>query len=55
MPKINEIFLKLECFKYATSLDLNIEYYYIQLMKAKVTYIQLLFCRGDSITSIYQC
>ena len=24
MPKINEILLKLECFQYATSLDLNI-------------------------------
>ena len=31
MPKINETLLKLEGFHYATSLDLNMGYYHIQL------------------------
>ena len=31
MPKICEILLKLEGFKYATSLDLNIGYYHIRI------------------------
>ena len=31
MPKTNEMLLKLKGFKYATSLDLNIGYYHIQL------------------------
>ena len=31
MTKINEILLKLEGFKYATSLDLDMEYYHIRL------------------------
>ena len=35
MPKINEILLKLEGFKYATSLDLNMEYYHLGLSKNK--------------------
>ena len=33
MPKTNEILLKLEAFKYAMSLDLNMGYYHIQLGK----------------------
>ena len=32
MPKINEMLLKLEGFKYAKSLDLNMGYYYIWLI-----------------------
>ena len=31
MPKTNEMLLKLEGFQYAKSLDLNMEYYNIQL------------------------
>ena len=31
MPKINEMLLKLEGFQYATSLDLSMGYYHIQL------------------------
>ena len=31
MPKINEMLLELEVFQYATSLDLNMGYYYIRL------------------------
>ena len=33
MPKINEMFLKLEGFQYDTSLDLNMERYHIRLSK----------------------
>ena len=33
MPKINEMVLKLEVFQYATSLDLNMGYYHIQISK----------------------
>ena len=33
MPKINEMLLKLEGFKYATSLDLNMVHYHIRLSK----------------------
>ena len=32
MPNINEILLKLEVFQYATSLDLKMGYYHIQLI-----------------------
>ena len=35
MPKINYMLLKLEGFQYATSLDLNMRYYHIQLSKNK--------------------
>ena len=31
MPKINEMFLRLEGFQYAAELYLNMRYYYIQL------------------------
>ena len=40
MPKINEILLKLEVFQYATSLDLNMGYYHIQLRETQVTYVK---------------
>ena len=33
MPKINEILLKLEGFQYDTSLDLNMGYYHIRIIK----------------------
>ena len=33
MPKINEMLLKLEGFKYAMSLDLNMGYYHIQIIE----------------------
>ena len=33
MPKVNEMLLKLNGFQYATSLDLNMEYYHIQPRK----------------------
>ena len=33
MPKINEILLRLQGFHYATSLDLNMVYYHIQISK----------------------
>ena len=31
MPKIREMLLNLEVFQYATSLDLNMGYYYISI------------------------
>ena len=34
MPNINELLLKLEDFKHATSLDLNMGYYHIQLSES---------------------
>ena len=33
IPKINEMLLKLECFKYAMSLYLNVEYYNTRFIK----------------------
>ena len=33
MPNINEMFLKLECFQYGTSIDLNTGYYHILMIK----------------------
>ena len=33
MPNINEMLFKLEGFQYATSLDLNMVYYHIRLIK----------------------
>ena len=33
MPKINEMLFKLEVYQYVTSLDLNMEYYHIQLIE----------------------
>ena len=41
MPKINEMLLKLEYFKYAKSLDLNIGKHHVQLHQIEVIYVQL--------------
>ena len=54
MPKINEMLLKLDGFQYATSLDLNMGYYHIQLIKMQVTYIRLFFCGENTGSSVYQ-
>ena len=40
MPKTNEMFLKLEGFQYAASLDLNMGFYHIRLSKTQVTYVR---------------
>ena len=40
MQKINDMLLKLEVFQYATSLDLNMGYYHIQLRETQVTYVE---------------
>ena len=45
IPKTNEILLKLKCFKH----DILI----LDLLKMQVTYVQLLFHRENTITSIY--
>ena len=54
MPKINEMLLKLEGFKYAISLDSNMVYYHIQLRKTQVTYVQLFSLGGNINTNFYQ-
>ena len=45
MPNINKLLLRLEGFQYATSLDLNIGYYRIQLRKMQVTHVGLFSLR----------
>ena len=46
MPKINEILLKLGCFQYAASLDLNVGYYHIRLTEDARNFYVLLFSLG---------
>ena len=54
IPKTNEMLLKLEGFKYSTSLYLNMGYYHIQLRKTHLTYVRL-FSLGENIdTGVYQ-
>ena len=47
MPRINEILFILEDFQYDMSLDLKIVYYHIGLGKTQVTFVQLLYLRGE--------
>ena len=51
MPKINEMLLKLEGFQYATSLDLNMGYYYILLRESESNLCTIILRGG---TSVYQ-
>ena len=46
MPNINEMLLKLEGFKYDTSLDLNMGYYHIQLSKNASNWCTIILPRG---------
>ena len=46
MPKINEMLLKLECFKYATSIYLNMRYYNIQLTEDTYNLCMTIFLWG---------
>ena len=46
MPKINKMLLKLEDFHYATSLDLNMGYYHIQLRENTSNVCKIIFPRG---------
>ena len=43
MPKINAMLLKLECFQYATSLDLNKVYYHIRLIENASNLYMIIF------------
>ena len=40
MPKINEMLLKIEGFKYAMSINLNMGYYHIRSKHMKLTSVQ---------------
>ena len=59
IPKIQDLLLKLEGFQHATSLDLNMGYYHIELMPfskrlCTIVYVQL-SCLGASMnTNIFQ-
>ena len=54
MPNIDEMLLKLEGFKYASSLDLNMGYYHIRLKKTQVIYLQSFYLGVNNVTNIYQ-
>ena len=47
LPKICEMLLKLEVFKYATSLDLNMGYYHIRSIKEASNLCNIIFSRGN--------
>ena len=51
MPNTNEMLLKLECFKYDTSLDLDMGYYHIQLSENLCTTI---LPQRNTIKRVYQ-
>ena len=53
MPNMNEILLKLESFKYATSLDLYMGYYHIQIIE-KTQFITIIPPRENNYTIFYQ-
>ena len=46
MPKINEILLELEGFQYDTSLDLNMGFYHIRLIKNASNLHTIIILRG---------
>ena len=54
MPNINETLLKLEGFKYAASLDLNMRYFHIQYIKNTSNLCIIITPRGIIITNVYQ-
>ena len=54
MPKINKTLLKLEGFQYATSLDLNMVYYHIQLSENAGKLCTIVLPWGNTGTSVYQ-
>ena len=53
MPKINEMLLELECFKYSTSIDLKIRYYHNQLIEDASNSCAVITKRVNNITTIY--
>ena len=54
MTKINEMLLNLEGFQHATSLDLNMGYYHIRLIKNENNLCTIILPLGNTGTSIYQ-
>ena len=52
IPKINEILLELEGFKYAMSLDLNIRYYHIGLTNNVSNLYMIFLTWRDTITNV---
>ena len=53
MTNINGILFKVEGFRYAASLGLDMVYYHIQIDKTQVTYLRLFSHGENSITIIY--
>ena len=47
MPKINDMLLKLDRFQYATSLDLKMGYYHIQLIKNAIKLCTIILPWGE--------
>ena len=54
MPKTNEMLLKLDNFQYAMSLDLNMEYYNIQLRKNASNLCTMILLWGNIVKKVYQ-
>ena len=54
MPKVNEILLKLEVFRYAMLLDLNMEYYHIQLTEDASNLCKSLYLGKSTVTNVYK-
>ena len=54
IPKMYQMLLKLEYFRYDTLLNLNMKYYYIRLSSEKLTYVHLVLQGVNIATSVYQ-
>ena len=54
MPTINKILLKLEGFQYATSLDLNMGYYQIQISENASNLCTIILSWEKNVTKLYQ-
>ena len=55
MLKINIFLLKLEDFKYDTSLRLNMGYYHIRPSEKQITYVRLFSYVENNVTSVSVC
>ena len=53
MPKINEMLLKLEGFKYATSLYLNTGYYHMRLSNISSNLCRIIIPWGVIVKNVY--
>ena len=54
IPKTNEMLLKLEVFQYATSLDLNMVYYHIQLIENTINLCRIIIPWVNIVINVYQ-